>query len=36
MASAEDEKIFLRAAVDAIPKVAEIVCGFRLKINLER
>ena len=27
MASAEDEKIFLRAAVDAIPKVAEIVCG---------
>jgi hypothetical protein len=28
MASAEDEKIFLRAAVDAIPKVAEIVCGF--------
>jgi hypothetical protein len=28
MAQAEDEKIFLRAAVDAIPKVAEIVCGF--------
>ena len=26
-ASAGDEKIFLRAAVDAIPKVAEIVGG---------
>ena len=26
MAAAEDEKIFLRAAVDSIPK--EIVCGF--------
>ena len=28
MASAEDEKNFLRAAVDAIPKIAEIVCRF--------
>ena len=28
MAPAEGEKIFLRAAVDSIPKVAEIVCGF--------
>jgi hypothetical protein len=28
MAPAEDEKTFLRAAVDAIPKVAEIVCSF--------
>ena len=29
MASAEDEKKFLRgAAVDAIPKIAEIVCRF--------
>ena len=28
MAAAEDEKIFLRAAVDAIPKVSEIVCRF--------
>ena len=28
MAPAEDEKIFLRAAVDAIPKVSEIVCRF--------
>ena len=28
MASAEDEKNFLRAAVDAIPKIAEIVCKF--------
>ena len=28
MASAEDEKAFLRAAVDAIPKIAEIVCRF--------
>ena len=36
MAPAEGEKIFLRAAVDSIPKVAEIVCGFRLKINPER
>ena len=27
-ASAEDEQTLLRAAVDAIPKVAEIVCGF--------
>ena len=28
MAPAEDEKTFLRAAVDAIPKVAEIVCRY--------
>jgi hypothetical protein len=28
MAPAEDEKTFLRAAVDPIPKVADIVCGF--------
>jgi hypothetical protein len=28
LASAEDEKNFLRAAVDAIPKIAEIVCRF--------
>jgi hypothetical protein len=35
MASAEDEKIFLRAAVDAIPKVAEIVCGFSLEDQSE-
>jgi hypothetical protein len=28
MAPAEGEKIFLRAAVDSILKVAEIVCGF--------
>ena len=28
MAPAEGEKIFLRAAVNSIPKVAEIVCGF--------
>ena len=28
MAPAEDEKTFLRVAVDAIPKVAENVCSF--------
>jgi hypothetical protein len=28
MATAEDEKVFLRTAVDAIPRVAEIVCRF--------
>jgi hypothetical protein len=28
MAPAEDEKVFLRTAIDAIPKIAEIVCSF--------
>jgi hypothetical protein len=28
MATAEEEKVFLRTAVDAIPRVAEIVSGF--------
>jgi hypothetical protein len=28
MASAEDEKAFLRAAIDALPRVAEVVCRF--------
>jgi hypothetical protein len=28
MASAEDEKAFLRAAIDALPRVAEIVSRF--------